>query len=214
MLAKQGQDPLAAGPLKQRPVSVASVLYRDYANIRYQHLCPWMESWIHPNFPGGVPGGDCKDLTLEMGLDLEEAASAEEVAGLRGHSDVEEWLYHSRDWCTPLHHLELLDARNALVLLRAGAPLDLASIPGRVTPLQRAEQLLRKDDAARGGGGGSSGVGRALPGRDAARLVGDAEAAARSAMRSALCPTSDDDRDGRRHARRPRWYWRPAPRQG
>ena len=66
MLAKAGQGPLEAGPLKQRPVSVASVLYRAYASIRYQHLCPWMGSWIHPNFRGGVPGGDCKDLTLEM----------------------------------------------------------------------------------------------------------------------------------------------------
>ena len=97
-------------------------------------------------------------------------ASAEEVAGLRGHSDVEEWLCHSRDWCTPLHHLELLDARKALVLLRAGAPLDAASIAGRVTPLQRAEQLLCKDDAAHGGGGGSGGVGHSV-GFEAAQLV-------------------------------------------
>jgi hypothetical protein len=75
MLAKKGQDPLLAGPLKQRPVSVASVLYRAYSSLRYRHLCPWMASWIHENFRGGVPGGDCKDLTIEMGLDIESAAA-------------------------------------------------------------------------------------------------------------------------------------------
>ena len=76
MLAKAGQDPLLAGPMNQRPVSVASALYRAYASIRYQQLCPWMESWVHENSRGGVPGGECKDLTLEMGLDIEAAAIA------------------------------------------------------------------------------------------------------------------------------------------
>ena len=37
MLAKAGQDPLKAGPLKQRPVSVASVIYRAYSSLRYKH---------------------------------------------------------------------------------------------------------------------------------------------------------------------------------
>ena len=98
-------------------------------------------------------------------------ASAEEVAGLRGHLDVVEWLYHSRNWCTPLHHLELLDTRRALALLRAGAPLNEACAAGGVTPLQRAWQLLlRDDDAAGRGGGGSGSMGRG-PGLEAARLV-------------------------------------------
>ena len=34
MLAKVGQNPLEAGPLKQRPVSVASVLYKAYSSVR------------------------------------------------------------------------------------------------------------------------------------------------------------------------------------
>ena len=67
MLAKAGQDPLAAGPLKQRPVSVASVLYRAYAIIRYQHLAPWMMSWIHPNFRGGCPKGTARTSPLKWG---------------------------------------------------------------------------------------------------------------------------------------------------
>ena len=33
-----------------------------------------MQKWIHPCFRGGIPEGDCKDITLEMGLDIEEAA--------------------------------------------------------------------------------------------------------------------------------------------
>ena len=74
MLAKAGQNPLAAGPLKQRPVSIASVLYRAYASVRYRQLSPWMMSWCHENFRGGVPEGDCKDLTVELGLDIEAAA--------------------------------------------------------------------------------------------------------------------------------------------
>lgn len=78
LLAKAGQDPLTAGPLKQRPVTVASVLYRRYSSLRYKHLCAWMEKWLHPNFRGGVPGGECRDLTLEVGLDLEEAALEQE----------------------------------------------------------------------------------------------------------------------------------------
>ncbi len=68
MLPKAGQNPLEAGPLKQRPVSVASVLYRVYASGRYQHLSPWMMSWIHPNFRGGILQGDCRDLTVEIGV--------------------------------------------------------------------------------------------------------------------------------------------------
>ena len=74
MLGKKNQDPLKAGSLKQRPVTVASVLYRAYSSIRYRDLCPWMQHWIHPNFRGGVPEGECKDLTLDMGLDIEAAA--------------------------------------------------------------------------------------------------------------------------------------------
>ena len=32
-----------------------------------------MDQWIHPNSRGGVPSGECRDLTLDTGLDIEEA---------------------------------------------------------------------------------------------------------------------------------------------
>ena len=42
------------------------------------HLAPWMMGWCHESFRGGVPEGDVKDLTVEMGMDVEAAALAGE----------------------------------------------------------------------------------------------------------------------------------------
>ena len=79
-MAKAGQNPLEAGPLKQRPVSVASILDRAYFSVRYRHLAPWMVKWRHPFFRGGIPGGDTKDLTVIWGW------TSKTQPGMRCHS--------------------------------------------------------------------------------------------------------------------------------
>ena len=73
MLGKKGQNPMKAGPLKQRPISIASTVYRAWASIRYRDLNPWAEEWCHEQFRGGRPRGETKDLTVEDGVDLEDA---------------------------------------------------------------------------------------------------------------------------------------------
>ena len=69
------------------------------------------------------------------------------------------WLQHTRDYTTPLHHLELLSAAHARDLLRAGAALEARARPDAPSPLELARQLQQHPD------------GGAAPGSEAARLV-------------------------------------------
>ena len=56
-------------------------------------------------------------------------------------NDVGAWLADSRDWSTPLHHLEALSAARTLALLRAGADLAASGSAGGPTPLSLAREL-------------------------------------------------------------------------
>ena len=47
--------------------------------------------------------------------------SAEDVAAEGSHDELVAWLFASRDWATPLHHLRVITATRARDLLRTGA---------------------------------------------------------------------------------------------
>ena len=61
------------------------------------------------------------------------------------------WLVESRHWCTPLHHVTLLDAARARSLLRDGADLHAAAAPDGPTPLSLARKLLWDGEATKEG---------------------------------------------------------------
>ncbi len=73
LLPKVGMSAAAEGSLKQRPVTVFAVLYRLYSSIRYKDLERWQEKWLSPELTGGRMGGETRDLSLALGLDVERA---------------------------------------------------------------------------------------------------------------------------------------------
>ena len=68
--------------------------------------------------------------------------TAEDTAEHSGHAALLAWLQRTRDFTTPLHHLELLSAARTRELLRAGAALGARARPGAPSPLELARQLL------------------------------------------------------------------------
>ena len=56
----------------------------------------------------------------------------------------------SHEWCSPLHHLEILSAGRARALLRAGADVGAAARAGGPTPLSLAQALGEAGQAAAG----------------------------------------------------------------
>ena len=76
--------------------------------------------------------------------------TAEAVATRRGHTDLAAWLRASRHWSTPLHHLAVIGADRARTLLRAGADIHAAAVPGGPTPLSLARAMRAAGDAPDG----------------------------------------------------------------
>ena len=67
--------------------------------------------------------------------------TAEQIAIQGGHKALAAWLFESRQWSTPLHHLRIIDAARARELLRGGADIHAAAAPGGPTPLSLAQAL-------------------------------------------------------------------------
>ena len=78
--------------------------------------------------------------------------TAEEAAAFSndGHGELTAWLVGSRQWCTPLHHLRIVEATRARALLRDGADLHAAAAPGGPTPLSLARGMDAAGDVADG----------------------------------------------------------------
>ena len=70
-----------------------------------------------------------------------------------GHNDVCTWLIMSREWTSPLHHLEIISAGRARDLLSADADLEAAAREGGPTPLNLARALA---EAGRAGAGSAA----------------------------------------------------------
>jgi len=71
----------------------------------------------------------------------EEQVRLSEEQGLASDGErpaLLEWLIESRDWCTPLHHLELLSYARALAQLHAGASLHVRAHDEAPSPLDMA----------------------------------------------------------------------------
>ena len=63
-----------------------------------------------------------------------------DVAAARGHTELAAWLTLSRQWSTPLHHLDIITAPRARALLRDGASIH-AAVDGGPTPLSLAQAM-------------------------------------------------------------------------
>ena len=66
--------------------------------------------------------------------------SAAEQARENGHDALAERLLERVHWCTPLHHVDVVDPVRARALLRAGADLEACKGPGCATPLSLAKE--------------------------------------------------------------------------
>ena len=77
--------------------------------------------------------------------------TAELVAMHRSQLAVADWLVESRDWSSPLHHVEVLTEARARTLLRQGANLHLCrpGVLGAPTPLDLAQLQPQSNAAAR-----------------------------------------------------------------
>ena len=87
--------------------------------------------------------GKCMQLLSSHGANrlvpiLGELRSAEQIAAEMNHLDLHAWLVMSRDWCSPLHHVEALSEKRSVKLLRAGADLHCRSGVGAPSPLELA----------------------------------------------------------------------------
>jgi len=72
-----------AEPLKQRPISVASAVYRLWAAVRLRDAMKWQEGWIHQGQHGFRAKHSTLDVFWEMGLRVEQAMlNDEDFSGL------------------------------------------------------------------------------------------------------------------------------------
>ena len=62
-------------PIKQRPVTVFSYLYREYAGLRYEDTQRWQDSWAPTEMYGATPKRDATDASWMMALEMEEATA-------------------------------------------------------------------------------------------------------------------------------------------
>ena len=47
------------------------MLYRCWSSIRFRHLRDWHEAWVHPSLRGGRSPFEARDVSYEVGLDIE-----------------------------------------------------------------------------------------------------------------------------------------------
>ena len=60
-------------PLKLRPITVTSALYRIWASARLKDVLRWQEKWIHASQHGFRPKHSCDDVVMDIALELERA---------------------------------------------------------------------------------------------------------------------------------------------
>ncbi|KAJ9440233.1 Retrovirus-related Pol polyprotein from type-2 retrotransposable element R2DM [Diplonema papillatum] len=60
-------------PLKLRPITVSSVVYRLWASVRLQDVMLWQELWIHGSQHGFRHGHSCDDVVMDIALSIEES---------------------------------------------------------------------------------------------------------------------------------------------
>ena len=80
-----------------------------------------LSSWSAPRF-----------IEFKAAYTVEEEEKESSVLG-----DRWSWVFTSRKWTTPLHHLTIIPAARARALLRKGASIHAASALGDPTPIER-----------------------------------------------------------------------------
>jgi ankyrin repeat protein len=92
--------------------------------------------------------GACRTFPPDPNADdPDEEETAESVATDDDHEALLAWLVSSREWSTPLHHLNVISAARARALLRGGADLHAKQQPTSPTPLTLAVAMRSAGDA-------------------------------------------------------------------
>lgn len=71
-------------PLKQRPITVTSTIYRLWASVRLNDVIVWQEKWIKSNQNGFRPRKSTSHVTLRIALEIEESLLGDSSKPLRG----------------------------------------------------------------------------------------------------------------------------------
>ncbi|KAJ9439057.1 Retrovirus-related Pol polyprotein from type-2 retrotransposable element R2DM, partial [Diplonema papillatum] len=112
-------------PLKLRPITVSSVVYRLWASVRLQEVLVWQEQWIHESQHGFRKGHSCDDVIMDIALSIEESL-------ING---------------TPLHGIAL-DFAKCFDRVPQGLVLDLVEALGLhervLAPLRHVYKYLRR----------------------------------------------------------------------
>ncbi|KAJ9461004.1 Retrovirus-related Pol polyprotein from type-2 retrotransposable element R2DM [Diplonema papillatum] len=112
-------------PLKLRPITVSSVVYRLWASVRLQEVLVWQEQWIHESQHGFRKGHSCDDVVMDIALSIEESL-------ING---------------TPLHGIAL-DFAKCFDRVPQGLVLDLVEALGLhervLAPLRHVYKYLRR----------------------------------------------------------------------
>ncbi len=90
-------------PIKQRPITLFSLLYRLYTSLRYEDTEDWQEKWAPLEVYGAREGVDALDATWEVALEVEEAYLGEEdiVAALLDNSKYFDFFPEERSFSPP-----------------------------------------------------------------------------------------------------------------
>ena len=89
-----------------------------------------------------------EEVVAEMAAEV--AATEETTAAQQHYNEISDWLITSRQWSTPLHHLDIISTPRARALLRNGADLHAAAAPGGPTPFSLAQAMRAAGDVADG----------------------------------------------------------------
>ena len=61
-------------PLDVRPISLAPILYKIWAKIRFTPLQCWHALWLPKALRGGAPGREAADVYYQLALDIEQSS--------------------------------------------------------------------------------------------------------------------------------------------
>ena len=70
------RKPTGTSPLDIRPISLAPIIYRIWAKIRFKQLQTWHVLWLPDVLRGGAPNREAADVYYHLALDIEHAQSS------------------------------------------------------------------------------------------------------------------------------------------
>ena len=65
------KKPSGSTPMDVRPISLASLIYRIWARVRWKHFSEWYQSWLPEQLKGGVARREATDASFELMMEVE-----------------------------------------------------------------------------------------------------------------------------------------------